>query len=58
MLYTFGCMNAFIDGRVLRFDTDAEAIEFASNYEARCYRIESVEDKVVRVQIYSPADES
>ena len=54
MFYTFGCMNALIDGNVLKFDSDAEAVEFASNYEARCYRIEKYGDRMIRVQIYDP----
>lgn len=39
--YQFACMNAMIDGVIVNdFVSDAEAVEFAANYEARCYRIE------------------
>lgn len=39
--YRLQCMNAFIDGAVISdFDSEAEAIEYAANYEARLYRLE------------------
>lgn len=38
--YKLRCMNAFIDGAVINdFDSEAEAIQYAANYEARLYRL-------------------
>ncbi len=38
--YQFECMNAFIDGVIINdFSGDAEAIQYAANYEAYCYRL-------------------
>ena len=39
--YRLHSMNAFIDGLIISdFDSEAEAIEYAANYEARLYRLE------------------
>ena len=50
--YQFSCMNAFIDGRIITdFESDAEAAEYAANYEATCYRLEPDGSRKV---IYTP----
>lgn len=39
--YRLQSMNAFIDGLIINdFDSEAEAIQYAANYEARLYRLE------------------
>lgn len=39
--YRLHSMNAFIDGLIINdFESEAEAIEYAANYEARLYRLE------------------
>lgn len=38
--YRLQSMNAFIDGLIINdFDSEAEAIQYAANYEARLYRL-------------------
>ena len=48
------CMNAAVDGIIINdFESDAEAAQYAANYEARCYRIDP-DGK--RTLIYNPAE--
>ena len=50
--YQLACMNAFIDGMIINdFESDAEAAEYAANYEATCYRLEPDGSRTV---IYTP----
>lgn len=40
MKYRLNSMNAFIDGMIVNdFTTEAEAVQYAANYEARLYRL-------------------
>lgn len=53
-VWTMSCMNAVIDGIVINdFDDDEEAAQFASNYEARCIRIDP---DGTRTLVYDPSD--
>ena len=48
-------MNAFIDGITINdFNDDAEAIQYAANYEATCYRIDPDGSRTV---IYQPGQD-
>ena len=50
------CGNAFIDGAIITdFESDAEAAEYAANYEAQCYRIDA-DGK--RTLIYEPGKDA
>ena len=50
--YRLQSMNAFIDGKIINdFDNEAEAIQYAANYEARLYRLEPDGQAVV---VYYP----
>ena len=50
------CMNALIDGRIMEFENDKEAIRFYANYEAECYKLIVEDDEVITKRIYDPYD--
>lgn len=53
--YQLHCMNAFIDGVIINdFETDAEAAQYAANYEAQCFRIDADGKQTL---IYEPGQE-
>lgn len=49
-------MNALIDGRIMEFENDKEAIRFYANYEAECYKLIVEDDEVITKCIYDPYD--
>ena len=53
--YQLFSMNAYIDGIIINdFVSDKEAISYAANYEATCYRINP---DGTREMIYKPGDD-
>ena len=52
--WLLSCGNAFVDGMIINdFFDDAEAAEYAANYEATCYRIDPDGSRTV---IYTPGN--
>lgn len=56
--YFFDCMNAFVNGGLFpaaEFDSEAEAIDTAANYEATLYRYEYRDGvQISSAEIYNP----
>ncbi len=53
--YQLFCGNAFIDGTIINdFETDAEAAQYAANYEAHCFRIDADGNRTL---IYAPGED-
>lgn len=42
--YVFYCMNGILDGKILQFKDDEEAIDYALKYEAEVWRIDVMEN--------------
>ena len=48
------CMNSMVDGRILEFNSDKEAIKFYADYEAECYKLVLENDEIQEKCIYDP----
>ncbi len=48
------CMNFMVNGRILEFNSDEEAIKFYADYEADCYKFILVKGEVQEKCIYNP----
>ena len=55
-VYTGYCMNGLIDGKLLTFEDDKEAINFYANYEAECHKFYIEDGELCQKTIYDPYD--